>query len=406
MLAMVALAQFLGLTLWFSATAAAPAIALELSLTPSGAAWLTMAVQGGFVAGTLLSALLNLADVLNARRLFAVGCAAGAIANGAIPFVDGAPAVIALRFATGAALACVYPPGLKIAAGWFLERRGTALGVVVGALTIGSAFPHLLAWGAHGVPWRVLMWLSSSLALAGGCLVLTAVEDGPYVAPSAPFDPHAARQVLTIRGVRLATLGYLGHMWELYAMWTWIPAFAAASIAARGGGAGRMGSLVAFVAIASGAVGCVVAGRWADAWGKARVAGLAMVVSAACAASTGLVYGGPLAWLFLLAVVWGFSVVADSAQFSALVSEFSGRLHVGTALTLQTCAGFLLTMISMRLLPAVASAIGWQWAFLVLVPGPVAGAAIMLRSVKHPRTLELTLSLLFLISPQLLMPEP
>ena len=387
MLAMVALAQFLGLTLWFSATAAAPAIALELSLTPSGAAWLTMAVQGGFVAGTLLSALLNLADVLNARRLFAVGCAAGAIANGAIPFVDGAAAVIALRFATGAALACVYPPGLKIAAGWFLERRGTALGVVVGALTIGSAFPHLLAWGAHGVAWRVLMWLSSSLALAGGCLVLTAVEDGPYVAPSAPFDPHAARQVLTIRGVRLATLGYLGHMWELYAMWTWIPAFATASIAARGGGAGRMGSLVAFVAIASGAVGCVVAGRWADAWGKARVAGLAMVVSAACAASTGLVYGGPLAWLFLLAVVWGFSVVADSAQFSALVSEFSGRLHVGTALTLQTCAGFLLTMISMRLLPAVASAVGWQWAFLVLVPGPVAGAAIMLRSMKHPEEL-------------------
>ncbi len=383
MLAVVAVAQFLGLTLWFSATAAAPSIAAELSLTPSGTAWLTMAVQGGFVVGTLLSALLNLADTLNARRLFAIGCAAGAIANAAIPFVHGAPGVIALRFATGAALACVYPPGLKIAAGWFLERRGTALGVVVGALTIGSAFPHLLAWGAHGVPWRMLMWLSSALAIAGGLLVLTAVEDGPYVSPSAPFDPHAARQVLRIRGVRLATLGYLGHMWELYAMWTWIPAFAAASIAARGGGAGRMGSLVAFVAIGSGAVGCVVAGRWADAWGKARVAGLAMVVSAACAASTVFVYGGPLTWLFVLAVVWGFSVVADSAQFSALVSEFSGRTHVGTALTLQTCAGFLLTMISMRLLPAVAASAGWQWAFLLLVPGPVAGATIMLRSLNR-----------------------
>ena len=297
--------------------------------------------------------------------------------------MDGAPAVIALRFATGAALACVYPPGLKIAAGWFLERRGTALGVVVGALTIGSAFPHLLAWGAHGVPWRVLMWLSSSLALAGGCLVLTAVEDGPYVARvGAVRSACGAGRSSTIRGVRLATLGYLGHMWELYAMWTWIPAFAAASIAARGGGAGRMGSLVAFVAIASGAVGCVVAGRWADAWGKARVAGLAMVVSAACAASTGLVYGGPLAWLFLLAVVWGFSVVADSAQFSALVSEFSGR----TARRDRADASDVRGISADDDQHAAAagrrgSAIGWQWAFLVLVPGPVAGAAIMLRSL-------------------------
>ena len=168
MLLLVAVGQFLGMTLWFSATAAAPAIAADLSLSGPGAAWLTMAVQAGFVAGTLTSALLNLADVLNPRRLFAAGCLAGALANGMIPFAGNAATVIALRLATGFALACVYPPGLKIAAGWFLERRGTALGVVVGALTIGSAFPHLLAWGAAAVPWRMLMWVSSALALAGG----------------------------------------------------------------------------------------------------------------------------------------------------------------------------------------------------------------------------------------------
>jgi MFS family permease len=379
MLLRVAVAQFLGMTLWFSATAAGPAIAAELSLTASGTAWLTMAVQAGFVAGTLTSALLNLADVLNARRLFAAGCVAGAAANAAIPFAGDPAAVIALRVATGFALACVYPPGLKIAAGWFLERRGTALGVVVGALTIGSAFPHLLAWGAHAVPWRLLMWVSSGLALGGGALVLLTVKDGPHVTASAPFDPHAAGQVLLNPGVRLSTLGYLGHMWELYAMWTWMPAFAAASIAASGGSTSRTGSLVAFVAIASGAVGCVLAGRWGDAWGKARVAGIAMVVSATCAAASGLVFGGPLPLLFVLATVWGFSVVADSAQFSALVSEFSPRTHVGTALTLQTCAGFLLTMASMRLLPAVAANLGWQWAFLLLVPGPVLGAVAMRR---------------------------
>jgi MFS family permease len=315
--------------------------------------------------------------VVNPRRLFAVGCAAGALANAVITFESSGIAIIAMRFLTGVALACVYPPGLKIAAGWFFDRRGTALGVVVGALTIGSGFPHLLAWGAHGVPWRGLMWMSSALALAGGALVLIAVEDGPYLTASAPFEPRAVLQIAASRGVRYATLGYLGHMWELYAMWTWIPAFAAASISARTGGTGHEGSLVAFVAIASGAIGCVLAGRWADAFGKARIAALAMIVSAACAAAAGLVFGAPLPILFAFAAVWGFSVVADSAQFSALVSELSPRTQVGTALTLQICAGFLLTMISMRLLPAVAASTGWQWAFLLLVPGPVLGALAM-----------------------------
>jgi MFS family permease len=384
MLWRIAAAQFLGMTLWFSATAAAPAIVREFQLTSGASAWLTMAVQAGFVAGTLASAMLNLADAINPRRLFAAGCAVGALANAMIVLAPSSTTIIVLRFVTGMALACVYPPGMKLTAGWFLERRGWALGVVVGALTMGSAFPHLLAWlasstGSGEAPvlsWRLLLGSSSALALASGAIVIGTVSDGPHVTASAPFDIHAVRHVLRSRGVRLATLGYLGHMWELYAMWAWIAVYAAHSLSARGD-AVRAAPLVAFVTIASGAVGCVAAGKWGDRWGKARVAGAAMIASAASSALAGLVYGQPLAALLVLAIVWGFSVVADSAQFSALVSEHSPRTLVGTALTLQTSVGFFLTMISMRLVPLIAESAGWRWVFLLLVPGPVLGAMAM-----------------------------
>jgi len=389
MLLVVATAMVMAMTLWFSATAASPAIAREFQLDPAVLAWLTMAVQGGFVIGTLLTAVTNLADAINPRRLFAAGCVAGALANAAIVFAPAPAVIIALRFCTGAALAWVYPPGMKIAAGWFLERRGTALGIIVGAVGLGSALPHLLAWIGASLPWRALVGTSSLLALGGALLVALFARDGPHVSPSAPFDRHALRVVLRSRGARLAMLGYFGHMWELYAMWTWMAAFAAASLASRagapvGGGAMRTGSLVAFLTLASGAAGCVLAGRWADEFGKARIAGAAMLASAACALASPAVYGAPFALLLVLAVVWGFSVVADSAQFSALVSDHTARTHVGTALTLQTSAGFLLTMVSMRLVPPATALLGWRWAFLFLAPGPLLGALAMRALNREP----------------------
>ena len=280
---------------------------------------------------------------------------------------------------TGASLALVYPPAMKIAAGWFRDGRGFALGLLIGALTLGKAFPHLLTT-VFGAEWREPMLLASALALIGGTLVLLIVRDGPHVAPTAPFDARAITRVLSSRGARLATLGYLGHMWELYAMWTWVAVFATASLAASGmSDAGSAGSLAAFVAIGSGAVGCALAGYIADRIGRARVAMWAMLGSAACAALTLVVYGRAPILLYALIVVWGFSVVADSAQFSALVSEHAPRDHVGTALTLQTCVGFLLTMVTIELLPRVAAATSWQWASLLLVPGPLLGAYAMKR---------------------------
>ncbi|HEX6162390.1 MAG TPA: MFS transporter [Vicinamibacterales bacterium] len=379
MLGVVSLAQFLGMTLWFSATAVTPLLIAEFDIAPGQAAWLTMAVQAGFVAGTLVSALSNIADILNARVLMFVGSLVGACANAAVLVAPGPAAVIALRFVTGASLALVYPPAMKIAAGWFRDGRGFALGLLIGALTLGKAFPHLLT-ALFGGEWRAPMLLASGLALAGGTLVVLIVRDGPFVAPTAPFDPLAIRKVLASRGARLATLGYLGHMWELYAMWTWVAVFATASFAASGvAAASSAGSLAAFAAIGSGAVGCALAGFIADRIGRARVAMWAMLCSAACAALTFIVYGRAPWMLYALIVVWGFSVVADSAQFSALVSEHAPRDHVGTALTLQTCVGFLLTMVTIELLPRVASGIGWQFASLLLVPGPVLGAWAMKR---------------------------
>jgi MFS family permease len=382
MLALVALAELLGMTLWFSATAVAVPIAAEFDLSSRGAAWLTMAVQAGFVSGTLASGLFNLPDRINARVLFALGAMAGAGANLAVTGASSTLSAVLWRFATGAALACVYPPGMKIAAGWTITRRGTALGLVVGALTLGSAAPHLLAAFVPASAWRSVLTVASLLAIVAAGIIYFIVRDGPYMTASAPFDPRAARAIVRLPAARLATLGYLGHMWELYAMWTWMGAFAAAGLAVRGAesaDAARWGSFVAFLAVASGAPACLAAGIWGDRIGKARVARGAMVGSAACALATPVLFTAPAFWMVTLAVIWGATVVADSAQFSALVADASPQEHVGTALTLQTCAGFLLTMVTIRLMPMIADAIGWRWTFLVLAPGPILGAVAMTR---------------------------
>jgi MFS family permease len=386
-LAWLSLAMFLGMTLWFSATAANAPIAAEFHLTGAESAWLTMAVQAGFVAGTLVSAVLNLPDILNARRLFAIGCVLGAAANASLVQAGGATTIIVLRVLTGAALACVYPPGMKVAAGWFDRGRGAALGILIGALTVGTAFPHLLASASAQVAWRGLMLTASGLALAGAVIVVTLVGDGPYVARSARFDPRAAARVFADRGTRLATLGYLGHMWELYAVWTWIAAFASASFGFGGSATPHSpaGSALAFATIASGAIGSAAAGVLADRVGKARIAAWAMVVSGICCALAGFIFHAPAPVLFLFAVVWGVAVVADSAQLSALVAQFSPRDHVGTSLTIQTCTGFLLTMASIRLLPVMAEVVGWRWAFACLVPGPWLGA-FALRALMRVRS--------------------
>jgi MFS family permease len=368
------------MTLWFSATAVTSPLISEFRLSPGQTAWVTMAVQGGFVAGTLISALLNLPDLLHPRRLFGLGCLVGAVATAAVGRAQGPTAIILLRFATGAALAWVYPTGLKLASGWFLDRRGTALAVVVAALTVGQAFPHLLASLTGTATWRTQMVITASLAVLGGLLVLMFVNEGPFSVPAGRFDPRAAVRVYAEPRTRLAVLGYLGHEWELYAMWTWIGAFAASSLAVRGhSDVARAASAAAFVGVCTGAFGCLAAGLAADRLGKAKVAGVALRLSGACALVAGLVYGRHPALLFAFIAVWGTTVVADSAQFSALVVDNSRPEYVGTALTVEMCSGYLLTMLTIRLVPSMAGLFGWRWVFLSLVPGPAVGVWAMNR---------------------------
>ncbi len=379
MLVALAVAELLGMSLWFSATAVTPSLAATFALSDQQTAWLTVAVQAGFVVGTLLTAALNVADAVNPRHLMTAGCLLGAAANAAVFAVTGPYALLASRLATGAALAWVYPPAMKIAAGWFRMRRGFALGVLVGALTLGKATPHLMT-ALFGQAWQTPMVWTSLLAVAGALVALLVVRDGPLVPATAPFSLTAIGRAFAVRDVRVVTLGYLGHMWELYAMWAWIAVFAGASLAASGvASPGAHASFVAFVAIGSGALGCALAGRGADVWGKARVARHALLVSGACCMATAAVYGRHPAWLYLLVMVWGFSVVADSAQFSALVSERAPVDAIGTALTLQTSLGFLLTMVTIDLLPRLAIGVGWKYAAWLLALGPLGGLIAMSR---------------------------
>ncbi|WP_457460615.1 MFS transporter [Streptomyces sp. TE5632] len=370
--------QVLGLAVWFSMSAVVPSLRNDWGLTAGGAVWLTASVQFGFVAGAVASTAMNLADRVPPQRLLAASAAAAAACTVVLALFADRPAVaVPLRFMTGMFLAGVYPTGMKLMASWSGSAgRGRTMGVLIAALTLGSTLPHLMA-GVGSLPWRGVLLAAAATGFLGSVISLVLIRLGPHAAPTTPArNPRYALTVFTERGPRLANLGYFGHMWELYALWTWIPSFLLAASAERG----LPGSVEVTVFLTmgiGGAVGCLLGGWGADRFGRSPAALAALLLSGLCCLVSPLFFRAPPLLLFAFCTLWGAAVIADSGVFSTSLSEVADHRYVGTALTGQTAIGFALTVISIQLTPLLAEAIGWQHAFLLLAPGPLAGALAM-----------------------------
>ncbi len=377
----MAVALVLAMATWFSATAVIPQLRAEWALSDSAAAWLTISVQIGFVIGALVSSIFNIADVVSPRAVILGGAVGAAAANAGLLLASDAGLAVPARLATGFFLAGVYPPALKLMSTWFRRGRGLALGILVGALTVGSALPHLVN-GLGGLDWRIAVGVTSAITVVGGVIAVT-VKPGPFPFPKAVFDARQIGRAFANRSTRLASFGYFGHMWELYAMWAWFLVFFRAYLGDPTGQEGTGAAYATFLVIGSGAIGCVLGGILGDRWGRAKTTASMMAVSGACALVIGFLFGSPIWIVVLVGVIWGITVVGDSAQFSTIVTEKADQVYVGTALTLQLALGFTLTVVTIWLIPMLQSEVGWRLAFAFLTPGPALGIVAMLRLGDH-----------------------
>ena len=369
----IVFSQFAGASLWFAGNAVLPDLRAEWNLSADAVAHVTSAVQLGFILGTLVFAFFAVSDRLSPRKLFLACALFGAAVNACIPLVgQGLPILLVLRFLTGFFLAGIYPVGMKIAAGWFPRDLGKAIGFLVGALVLGTSFPHLLRATGHELPWASVLLSVSALAAAGGVLMALLVPDGPHLASRAEFDPGAFKAIFRSREFRCSAFGYFGHMWELYAFWAFVPLLLAAHADFSGDSAARI-SFWAFMIIGIGSVGCAGGGLLTRRLGSARVAFAQLASSGACCLLSPLAFLAPAPVFLAFLVFWGVTVAGDSPQFSALNAQTAPRSLVGSALTIVNCIGFSITIVSIQLLGVAATAVDAEWLFLLLAPGPAIG---------------------------------
>ena len=385
----LSLAVLLVLGTWFSGSAVSASLRQAWGIDAIGVASLTVAVQLGFAFGAVALAVLGVPDVVSARWLITGGAVLATAANAGFALLaSDLVTALPFRFLTGVGIAAVYPVGMKVLAGWFRAGRGLAVGTLTGAITVGSALPHLLraAGSAVQADWQSVVLVASVGAGIGAVIASLAVAEGPFAVAAARFSPDVARAALREPSVRLANFGYLGHMWELFAMWSWVPLFLAASLAASGFDDPAAASLLAFVVVAAGGIGCVLAGALADRWGRTTLTIAAMAISGSCALLSGFLFGASPALLLAVTLLWGVTVVADSAQFSTAISELAPPGTAGSALTIQTASGFLLTAVTIWGVSLLGpeDGGGWRLAFAALALGPAFGIWSMWRLRHRP----------------------
>ena len=360
----------------------APDLQREWDLSTDSIGPITSSVQFGFIAGTLVFAFFAISDRWSPRLVFFICSVVGGMTNMVPSLIPvNLSSLLLLRFATGFFLAGVYPVGMKIAASWYPEGLGRALGYFVGALVLGTALPHSLRASGVGLPWQAVLMGTSLLSIAGGTLLLVTVRDGPYLPRSSPFQVSTLPLIFRSVDFRASAIGYFGHMWELYAFWAFVPLFLTAY-------ASRHDVLLdasgwAFLIIASGAAGCVVGGTLSKRLGSARVASVQLAVSATCCLLSPVVFALPPAVFLPFLLLWGVTVVGDSPQFSALNAAHAPRRFVGSALTIANSLGFLISIASIQLLSFWSLSHGIEWLFLWLLPGPLLGLFGMRRLLNH-----------------------
>lgn len=390
---LITLAELCALSLWFSASAVVPQLEQVWHVGTNYGAWITAVVQIGFVVGAATSTIFSMADRFNSRHLFSISAVLGSILNLLFVLNDNLVLALLLRFLVGVTLAGVYPVAVKLLSQWFPTKRGLSLGVLIGGLTLGSALPHFVVSISHAFLWQTIMLVSSALALVSAGMMLWLVHDAPNTdTRGSTVSISKFSLVLKNRRVMLANYGYFGHMWELYAMWTWLPAFLTASIATRihDTSVPQLSARLAFIAIGlAGAAGCVLGGVVADRIGRARLAGIAMMVSGVCSLTIGFTFSHAVFLTMLVALIWGFFVIADSAQFSAAVTEHAESSYIGTALTFQMAVGFLITVLSINLIPLFQTMLGWRYVFTILSIGPIVGVFSMVRLNRLSRSTHL-----------------